>query len=177
MTDEQASSETRTQSRAMLKVVLILALSLHVAALKASVLSKALKRKDGRPLIVHLWDANPSALETFAIDDVSEACRKAGASAVLTAPALVSSIAQEQERQRGSFPGPLPVISDCALNDLDSEVCAGAKNLGASAIGIRYYLGDYETEDDLEARLSAAVTAADESGRACRFLASNSRCL
>ena len=157
----------------MLKVVLLFALSLHVAALKTSILSKALKRKDGRPLIVHLWDPNPSALETFAIDDVSEACRKAGASAVLTAPALVSSIAQEQERQRGSFPGPLPVIADCPLSDLDPEVCAGAKNLGAAAIGIRYYLGDYETQDDLEAKLSAAVTFAEDAGRTYSSLASH----
>ena len=151
----------------MLKVVVILALSLQVVALKASVLNRALKRKDGRPLVVHLWDPNPSALESFAIDDVSEDCRKAGASAVLTTPALVKPIAEEQERQRGSFPGPLPVIADVPLSDLDSEVCAGAKNLGASAIGIRYYVGDYENGDELDEKLRSAVAFAEESGRAC----------
>ena len=151
----------------MLRALLWFAFVFDAAALKAGVLSKALKRKDGRPLVVHIWDPNPTQLESFAIDDVSEACRKAGASALLADPALVGPLAKEQEAPRGNFPGPLPVIADCPLKDLDAEVCTGAKNLGASGIGIRYHHGDYPEDDALEGALKDAVTTAVAAGRMC----------
>jgi len=135
-------------------------------ALAASALAKAFSGKKP-PVVVHLWDRQPSSLTSFAIDDVSEACRKAGATAVLVEPTLVKPFADEQETQRGSFPGPLPIIVDCKLSDLmaePAELCAGAKNLGATGIGIRYYLGDYKESADLEAAMRGAVAAAEESG-------------
>ena len=42
----------------MLRALLWFAFVFDAAALKAGVLSKALKRKDGRPLVVHIWDPN-----------------------------------------------------------------------------------------------------------------------
>jgi len=63
--------------------------------------------------------------------------------------------------------GPLPVIADCSLDDLaqsPEELCEGAKTLGASAIGIRYYLRDWAEADELEAALKGAVAAAEETG-------------
>ena len=129
-------------------------------------LSKTLS-KTGRPLVVHVWDKNPAELTEFAIDDVSEACRKAGASAVLVSPALVGAFSKEQEANRGNFPGPLPVIADVALNDLagsPEELCSGAKNLGASALGLRYYSDDWPEEAALEGTLKEAVAAAEQSG-------------
>ena len=129
-------------------------------------LTKALGSKK-TTVIVHLWDPKPDALDSFAIDDVSEACRKAGAAAVLVSPSLVGAVAKEQEVHRGSFPGPLPVIADCALNDFgDSpqELCSGAKNLGASAVGIRFYERDWEDAAALEEALRTIVAAAEEAG-------------
>ena len=50
----------------------------------SSALTKALAKP--RPVVVHVWDARPSELEAYAIDDVSMACREAGATAVLVGP-------------------------------------------------------------------------------------------
>ena len=148
---------------------LLVALLLHPAAAAlasstdkfARAISTANKK---RPIVVHLWDPNPSELTDFAIDDVSEACRKAGAAAILCQAALTSSISKEQEAQRGNFPGPLPIIVDCALKDLDAETCAGAKTLGAAAVGIRYYKGDYDSDGALEEALQSSIAAAEEAG-------------
>mmetsp|Transcript_45959 Transcript_45959/g.75973 ORF Transcript_45959/g.75973 Transcript_45959/m.75973 type:complete len:297 (-) Transcript_45959:173-1063(-) len=151
-------------------IFLVLALYPHTAAslVAGSALTKALD-STSRPVVVHLWDPKPAALESFAIADVSAACRDAGAAAVLVTPALVSAVAEEQEAHRGSYPGPLPVIADCALNDMigtesPAELCIGAKSLGASAIGIRYYELDWPDEAALEAALCSAVAAAEQSG-------------
>ena len=56
-----------------------------------------------RPIIVHVWDAKPDNLETFAIDEVSKACRNSGAAAVLCSPKLLKAFVEEHqaERQRG----------------------------------------------------------------------------
>ena len=127
--------------------------------------AKAL-RSTARPVVVHLWDADPSRLEEFAIEEVSLACRDAGAVAVLCAPSLVKAVAKEQENARGEFPGPLPVVADCYLRDLadtPEELCSGAKSLGASGIGIRYHEGDFE-EGELESALESAVHAVEQSG-------------
>ena len=51
----------------------------------------------------------------------SEACRTAGAAAVLCDLDLVAPIAKEQESARGEFPGSLPVLTDVALLDLIGE--------------------------------------------------------
>jgi hypothetical protein len=63
----------------------------------------------------------------------------------------------------------VPVIVDCALRDFTSdevgrELCAGAKGLGGSAVGLRYYNGDYADGSELEEALRGAVAAAAESG-------------
>eukprot|EP00900_Chrysochromulina_parva_P001184 jgi/Chrpa1/11066/Chrysochromulina_OHIO_Genome00011922-RA len=135
---------------------------LHGAA--TSVLAKALSKP--RPVIVHVYDARPSELLPYAIEDVSMACRESGATAVLVGPELVECFAKEQESARGNFPGPLPVIVDTALRDMGTspeELCEGAKTLGASAIGLRYYTGDYPDATELEAALQRAVAAAEAS--------------
>lgn len=155
----------------MLRIlVLLLMVRVSEALLAGGTLTKVLSGSS-RPLIVHVWDANPDALESYAIDDVSEACREAGATAVLAAPALIGSIWKEQEKSLGAFPGPLPVIADCALLGFDSEICEGAKTLGASAIGIRYYSGDWTEEGALEEALQAAVGTAESSGLGAVLLA------
>jgi hypothetical protein len=146
---------------------LVLWLHLHEAAALAAgaALAKALTKS--RPVIVHLWDPSPHALEQYAIDDVSEACRKSGATAILVAPNLIESISKEQESCRGNFPGPVPVIADCALKDLldaPDELCAGAKKLGAAAIGIRYYSGDWSEPGSVEDALITAIAAANDNG-------------
>jgi hypothetical protein len=145
-----------------------LVLLLHCAAAAAlastSVLAKALSKP--RPVIVHVYDARPSELLPYAIEDVSMACRESGATAVLVGPELVECFAKEQESARGNFPGPLPVIVDTALRDMGTspeELCEGAKTLGASAIGLRYYTGDYPDATELEAALQRAVAAAEAS--------------
>ena len=161
----------------LLKALLALSLVVQTTAslvAGAKALPKALKGQ--RPVIVHLYDPKPAEIEGYAIDDVSAACRQSGAAAVLVAPSLVKSIAAEQEAHRGSFPGPLPVIVDCALKDLTSdeaaaeETAAGAKALGASALGIRYYMGDYPEASDLEEALSSAISGAEENGLATVLL-------
>ena len=134
----------------------------------SALLSKSLSAT-GRPLVVHIWDPNPASLESFAIDDVSEACRESGAAAVLCGPELVAAIAKEQDTHRGGFPGALPVIIDMALNDLigeegPNELCTGAKNLGATGIGVRYYAGDWEDAAALEEALQGVVATAEDVG-------------
>lgn len=151
----------------------VIVLSLHLPAAASlltgpAFLSKALGAT-GRPLIVHVWDPNPIELESFAIDDVSEACRKAGGAAVLCGIELVKPIAAEQEIHRGSFPGTLPVLADVALRELckdgPGELCSLAKSSGASGIGIRYYAGDWqESETSLEDTLQLTVNTANEMG-------------
>ena len=149
-------------------VFYLLTYLLHCAAAAAlastSVLARALSKP--RPVIVHVYDARPSELLPYAIEDVSMACRESGATAVLVGPELVECFAKEQESARGNFPGPLPVIVDTALRDMGTspeELCAGAKTLGASAIGLRYYTGDYPDAAALEAALQRAVAAAEAS--------------
>lgn len=149
-------------------VCLILTLDIHAATAMAAgkALTKALGSSARRPVIVHVYDRDPDALEEYAIDEVSEACRKAGATAMLVTPALVRAMAQEQEAQRGNFPGPVPVIADCALSDMQgdgaTELVSGAKALGAAGIGIRYYLGDWPEAAALEEALTTAVAAAEQ---------------
>ena len=77
-----------------------------IAALAAGgTLAKALTKP--RPVIVHVWDAKPAELQAYAIEDVSMACREAGATAVLVSPELIEVVAKEQETSRGNFPGKL----------------------------------------------------------------------
>lgn len=133
-----------------------------------ALLSKALS-SGGRPLIVHIWDPNSASVESFAIDDVSEACRTAGAAAVLCDLDLVAPIAKEQESARGEFPGSLPVLTDVALLDLigedgPQELFRRAKSLGASGIGIRYYGVDWQAASALEDMLQHTVAAANQIG-------------
>jgi len=151
----------------------LLAFALHLRSATALLagparLSKAL-RTSGRPLIVHLWDPNPAALESFAIDDVSEACRTAGAAAVLCGPELVGPISKEQETAHGGFPGSLPIVTEMALVDLvgedgPQELCSKAKGLGATGIGIRYYSRDWQDNEALEQMLQRTVAVAEETG-------------
>ena len=123
-----------------------------------------------RPIIVHVWDAKPDNLETFAIDEVSKACRNSGAAAVLCSPKLLKAFVEEQELAMGSFPEPLPVIAQIALRDLiedetaGAELAAGAKKLGAAAIGIGYYASDWPEAEALEEALKGATAAAKEAG-------------
>lgn len=158
----------------MKRLLVSLALLLHSGAVEAlaaggkslNPVAKAL-RSTARPVIVHLWDPDPSKLSDFAIDEVSLAARDAGAVAVLCAPSLVSAVAKEQEAARGQYPGPLPVVADCYLRDLaetPDEICGGAKSLGASGIGIRYHEGDFEEGEELEGKLRSAVSAVEERG-------------
>ena len=130
-------------------------------------LTKALG-KSGRKVVVHVWDKNPEELKEYAIDEVSKACRESGAAAILTSPGLIKTIAAEQAIQKGNFPGPLPIVSDCALNDLLGEDAAtlsqGAKSLGASSLGIRYYGADWPEADKLEEALKNAIDAAEAAG-------------
>ena len=123
-----------------------------------------------RPIIVHVWDAKPAQLETFAIDEVSKACRNSGAAAVLCSPKLLKAFAEEQELAFGSFPEPLPIIAQISLKDLietetaAAELAAGAKSLGASAIGIGYYASDWPESAPLEEALKGATAAAEKAG-------------
>ena len=123
-----------------------------------------------RPIIVHVWDAKPDKLETFAIDEVSKACRNAGAAAVLCSPKLLKAFAEEQELAIGSFPEPLPIIAQVALKDMietetaSAEIAAGAKKLGAAAIGFGYYASDWPEAEALEEALKGATAAAEEVG-------------
>ena len=158
-----------------LHVLSLLAALLHpVAALVAGgSLGKALG-SSARPVVVHVWDPKPAELESYAIADVSEACRSAGAAAVLVAPELIKAMAEEQAPHQGSFPNALPVIADCALKDLvgsGEELCTGAKNLGASAIGIRYYDLDWPDAAALEEALKSTIATAEESGLGTILLA------
>lgn len=141
-------------------------LTLLLASTGGTQLAKALGKTTGRPLIVHVWDPTPTALEQFAIDDVSEACRKAGAAAVLCDIELVESIAKEQEAHRGNFPGALPVIADVELSgDREADVCRQAKSLGAAGVGLRYYGADWQADEGaLEETLQRTVAAANEAG-------------
>ena len=85
----------------------------------------------------------------------------------LRARQLVEAVAKEQESVRGNFPGPVPVIADVQLRDLTDcpeELCQGAKLLGAAAMGIRYYMGDYPEISVLEESLKNAVAAAEQKG-------------
>jgi len=154
---------------------LLLLLILHVRAAASLAIGGALGRElaKARPVVVHVWDAKPAELQRYAIDDVSMACREAGATAVLVGPELVEAVAKEQELARGNFPGPLPVIADCALKDLveSPELCAGAAKLGASAIGIRYYEEEeWGDAGGLEEALKQAVAAAEASSLAAILL-------
>jgi len=153
----------------MKSVLALLALQLRASAALAvaaasSPLAKALQT--ARPVVVHVWDPKPAEIADYAIEDVSMACREAGASAVLVDAALVGVMANEQETAIGNFPGPVPVIADCQLSDFaeaPQELCAGAKSLGAAGIGIRYYEGDWPEKAALEESLRKAVAAAEES--------------
>jgi len=146
--------------------MLIALTGFSTALLPGGALSEALKKE--RPVIVHLWDAKPTNVESFAIDDVSAACRTSGAAAVLCTPQLVKVVADEQENAMGSFPGPLPVIAHCALNDLcatessAAELTEGAKALGAKALGIGYYASDWPEASALAEALQTATNAADD---------------
>jgi len=147
-------------------IIACLALLLHPAAALAAggALAKALAKP--RPVIVHVWDAKPAELQAYAVEDVSMACREAGATAVLASPELIGVIAKEQETSRGNFPGPLPVLADCDLKDLTDcpeEICFGAKTLGASAIGIRYYEVDWPDAGALEEALQKVIATSEES--------------
>lgn len=153
--------------RLSLLVTTLLAKSTTALLAGPALLSKALGKKGGRPLIVHVWDPNPAALETFAIDDVSEACRTAGAAAVLCGLDMIGTISKEQELARGAFPGALPTIAEVALVDLvgedgPAELCTKAKSLGATGIGIRY--GEWQDESALEELLQQTVATANELG-------------
>ena len=127
--------------------------------------SKALG-KSGRPVVVHVWDPNPASLDTSAINDVSEACRTAGAAAVLCNLDLLEPISKEQERARGDFPGSLPVLSEMNLRDLigPESLYGKIKSLGASGIGIRYSCDDWPDASALEEELQRAIAAANEAG-------------
>ena len=63
------------------------------AVADAMAVSKPLARalSKPRPLLVHIWDPKPAELTEYAIDDVSEACRKAGATAILVSVGRKSS--------------------------------------------------------------------------------------
>lgn len=123
-----------------------------------------------RPIIVHVWDAKPDKLETFAIDEVSKACRNSGAAAVLCSPKMLKAFVEEQELAMGSFPEPLPIIAQVTLKDMietetaGAELVAGAKKLGAAAIGIGYYASDWPEADALEEALKGATAAAEGGG-------------
>ena len=74
--------------------LLFLGLSLSYLPLAdAMAVSKPLARalSKPRPLLVHIWDPKPAELTEYAIDDVSEACRKAGATAILVSVGRKSS--------------------------------------------------------------------------------------
>lgn len=137
------------------------------ALVAGSALAKALSVQ--RPVIVHLWDANPAEVQSYAIDDVSAACRNSGAAAVLCSPSLVKPLVEEQELHRGDFPGPLPVIVDCFLKDLEGEddadeLTASAKSLGASAMGLVWRASDWPEQAALEEALQRATAAAERAG-------------
>jgi len=146
-------------------------LLLQLNSIAALALGKALAK--GRPVIVHIYDTRPAELQAYAVEDVSMACRESGATAVLVGPELLKMVSNEQETSRGNYPGPIPVIADCALRDMvDSpeELCAGAKSLGASAIGIRYYTSDWPDDQSLTSALKKIVAAAEESKLAAVLL-------
>ena len=133
-------------------VVLLLHTPAATGLAVGTALAKSLK-STAQPLVVHVWDRNPSDLKSFAIDEVSYACRDAGASAVLVESALLGAapchmrmslvhgvgwaiscalgvagaVVEEQEVHRGSFPGPLPVIADCALKEMTTDSGAVAE--------------------------------------------------
>ena len=75
----------------------MLLLILHVRAAASLAIGGALGRElaKARPVVVHVWDAKPAELQRYAIDDVSMACREAGATAVLVGPELVEAVAKE----------------------------------------------------------------------------------
>ena len=100
-------------------LVLLLALHLQAsaAAMVTSALTKALAKP--KPVVVHLYDPKPADLKEYALADVSIACRDAGTTGILTMPELVKGFADEQEDARGSFPGPVPVLVDCGLEEQD----------------------------------------------------------
>jgi len=129
------------------------------------VLRKAL-RSTARPLVAHVWDPQPSALPSWAVADVSQTCRTAGASAILVPPSLVSAVAEEQQAHIGDFPGPLPVLADCMLHALlDNEVeMTTLRRDGAAGIGVRYHVREWGEADELERRLRQTVEAAHELG-------------
>ena len=153
--------------RAVTMVVLLLRSHYCTALVNGpAYLSKALAATR-RPLIVHVWDPNPEAVESFAIDDVSEACREAGAAAILCGIELAGAISKEQKAHTGDFPGALPVVTELSLFDLigdPAEHCARAQTLGASGIGIRYSDTDWQEANALEDVLRDAVAAAANHG-------------
>jgi len=161
---------TAQRSPGMSTYLVLLGLAIEPAAALAAgaKLTKALSSVK-QPVVVHLYDHKPTELASYAIDDVSAACRNSGAAAVLVAPELVGAIAEEQDSHRGDYPGPVPIIVDCSLNNLPAVDEIAAK--GAAAIGIRYYEGDWPEADALEEALQAAIASASESGLASVLLA------
>jgi len=145
-----------------------------LAIASGGVLSKALS-ETARPVVVHLWDPRPADLASWAIDEVSWACRQSGAAAVLVGTELLDGVVEEQESHRGDYPGPLPVVADCYLRDLVGEaaadVSAAFRKRGAAAVGIRYHEGDWDGADALEEALQGAVDAAEQSGLSAILLA------
>ena len=101
-----------------------------------------------RPVVVHVWDPEPTKVASIDVEELSSVCRDAGAAAILVPPALVGAVADEQASSAGSFPGPLPVIADCELESLTvvsepvadvgpSTDLAAFKSLGAAGVAIR----------------------------------------
>ena len=156
----------------LLSVLVLLHSSVTSAALGKSVLTKSLG-STARPVVIHLWDPEPKAVPAYAVEDVSKMCRDAGAHAVLVAPEFIGTVAEEQEANRGGFPGPLPVIADCTLDDLvgDKTAAPDMAALGAKAVGIRYYEADWPETGALEEALRSAVATAEQSGMSAVLLA------
>ena len=152
--------------------VLLHARTTGAAVLTKSVLAKSLG-STARPVVVHLWDPEPAAVPAYAVEDVSKMCRDAGAQAVLVAPEFIGTVAEEQEANRGGFPGPLPVVADCSLDDLVGEktIAPDMAALGAKAIGIRYYEADWPDAGALEEALRSAISTTKQSGMSAILLA------
>lgn len=138
-------------------------------------LAKAL-RATSRPIIVHVYDTSPEEVPQWAVSDVSACCRKAGATAMLVSPTLIKAVHEEQSAHRGDFPGPLPVIADILLDDIaqDSAKLKEFRELGASAIGVRYHDDDWSDTNALETALSHAVDAACQAGLVAIMLGESS---
>jgi hypothetical protein len=121
-------------------------------------LRRALK---GKPLVIDLAVDEPASAWHLDVEELSARLRRAGAATLVAPLPLLEMVTSEQASARGSFPGPLPVLCDVALdaapNGEWATLLGEAREAGAVGVAVR--CADAGGADALRGLLEAAAAA------------------